>query len=96
MNSSLQAGGVPSSLSPSQPADSAVHIQHNGRSSGGVPHEKATRSGRRAAWLDGALAVVMLVTVMSLWTWVIVQMVQTWGEPLHQMRDQLVARSARS
>jgi hypothetical protein len=96
MNSSLQAGGLPPSLSPSLPAGSAAHTQQTDRTSGGALEEKATRSGRSAAWLDGALAVLMLVVVMSLWTWVIVQMVKTWSEPLHQMRDQLVARSARS
>jgi hypothetical protein len=56
--------------------------------------DNAQQADRRKEWLSGTLAVATLMVLMSLWAWVIVQMVFTWAEPLHEMRDQLLAHSS--
>jgi hypothetical protein len=56
--------------------------------------DNAQQADRRKEWLSGTLAVATLMVLMSVWTWAIVQMVFTWAEPLHEMRDQLLAHSS--
>jgi hypothetical protein len=56
--------------------------------------DRVESAGKRLEWIHGTLAVMMLVGLMSFWTWAVVQMVQTWAAPLHQARDQLLAHSS--
>jgi hypothetical protein len=89
MNNLLRTSNARTELPPRSQDNGAQTVEFAGRLA-----DRAERVGRRLEWIHGTLAVMTLVCLLGIWTWVIVQMVQTWAEPLHQAREQLLANSS--